>query len=151
MIDTNKKYTPPEKYKPKPFNPNKKPEKVPGFTVASFFILWIVFAAKYCVDFLLLPKLLPDLYPFTAVGIILWVVNTIIFCALSIKFVSGFGYFYIPAILIYSILVAIWPQNLFGFGTEIPAIVGGLITYVASRIVERIIMWIFIGFSFITM
>ena len=39
----------------------------------------------------------------------------------------------------------------FGFGTIMPAIVGGAIAYAASRIIERIEMWIAIGLSFIRM
>ena len=54
-------YIPPEKYRPKPFNPNKKPERVPGFTVVSFVGLLIAFAAKYALDFLLLLLTIIDL------------------------------------------------------------------------------------------
>jgi hypothetical protein len=151
MIDTNKKYVPPEKYRPKPRDPNKKPEKVKGFTVASFIALHIIFILKYLLDFVLLPHLFPDLYPLSVAAIIIWTIETIVVCTLCIKFVTGFGYFYIPAILVYSILIAIWPNNLYHFGVEIPAIVGGLIAYVASRLIERALMWFFIAISFITM
>lgn len=144
-------YTPPEQYKPKPFNPNKKPEKVKGFTVASFFTLMATFVAKYLLDFLLLPTLFPALYPFSAGAIIIWIVTTIVICFLAIKFITGFGYFYIPACLIYAICVAIWPNNVFYFGTVIPAIVGGLIAYIANRLIERAILWISILLSFVTM
>ena len=144
-------YTPPEQYRPKPFNPNKKPEKVKGFTVASFIALQIVFIIKYLLDFLLLPHLFPELYPFSVIAIIIWVISTILVCALSIKFITGFGYFYIPACLFYAICVAIWPNNVFYFGTEIPSLLGAIITYAGNRIIERIIMWISIAISFITM
>ena len=151
MADVDKPYVPPEKFRPKPFNPNKKPAKVKGFTVASFFVLLGIFLAKYFLDFLLLPTLFPSIYPFSALAIIVWVVETILVCIITIKFVSGFGYFYIPACLVYAIAVAIAPNGLFGFGDAIPAIVGGLIAYIATRLIQRIIIWIFIGLAFITM
>ena len=151
MIDTNKQYTPPAKYQAKKFNPNKKPAKVPGFTVASFLVLLAVFFAKYFLDFLLLPLLFPDIYPFSVAAIVIWVVETIIFLVVSIKFITGFGYFYIAAALVYAIPIAIYSNELFGFGTVIPTFVGALIAYAATRFLERIIMWIFIGISFITM
>ena len=151
MIDTDKPYVPPAKYQPKKFNPNKKPAKVKGFTVASFFVLLSIFLAKYFLDFWLLPTIFPSVYPFSALAIIIWAAETILICTLTIKFVSGFGYFYIPACLVYAIAVAIAPNGLFGFGTVIPQIVGGLIAYVATRLIQRIILWIFIGIAFITM
>lgn len=151
MIDTDKPYVPPAKYQPKKFNPNKKPAKVKGFTVASFFVLLSIFLAKYFLDFWLLPTIFPSVYPFSALAIIIWAAETILICTLTIKFVSGFGYFYIPACLVYAIAVAIAPNGLFGFGTVVPQIVGGLIAYVATRLIQRIILWIFIGIAFITM
>ena len=151
MVDIDKKYTPPEKYKPKSFNPYKKPEKVKGFTVASFTVLMILSVLKYLLDFLLLPKLFPDLYPISTGAIVIWVVETIIFCGLCLKFVTGFGYFYILAFLIYAILVAIWPNELFGIGVAFPSIVGAAIAYAASRIIQQLLLLLFIAFSFITM
>lgn len=151
MTDVDRPYVPPEKYRPKPFNPNKKPAKVKGFTVASFFVLLGIFLAKYFLDFLLLPTLLPSVYPFSALAIVIWVVETIFVCIITIKFISGFGYFYIPACLVYAIAVAIAPNGLFSFGNAIPAIVGGLIAYIATRLIQRIIIWIFIGLAFIAM
>ena len=151
MIDVDKKYTPPEKYKPKAFNPNKKPEKVRGFTVASFTVLMILSVLKYLLDFLLLPKLFPDLYPISTTAIVIWVVETIIFCSLCIKFVTGFSYFYILAFLLYAILVAIWPNELFGIGVAFPSIVGAIIAYAASRIIEQLLLLLFIALSFIRM
>ena len=151
MIDTDKPYVPPAKYQPKKFNPNKKPAKVKGFTVASFFVLLGIFLAKYFLDFLLLPALFPGLYPFSTLAIIIWAAETVLIYALTIKFVSGFGYFYIPACFIYALLVTIWPNGIFGFGVYLPAIAGGAIAYAASRLIERIEMWIAIGLSFIRM
>jgi len=150
MIDTNKQYAPPAKYKPKPFNPNKKPEKVPGFTVASFFGLIAIYIIKYCIDFLLMPAIFPG-YNTPAFAVTFWIIETIIITFLCIKFVTGFGYFYIPACLVYAILVTIWPNGIFGFGTIMPAIAGGAIVYVASRVIERIEMWLFILVGFVTM
>ena len=86
-------YKPPEKYRPKPAGPKPKPEKVPGFTVASFFGLWAIFAVKYVVDFLLLPKLLPGIYPLSVWAIVVWAISTLIFSFISIEFVSGFSFF----------------------------------------------------------
>lgn len=151
MADVDKPYVPPEKYRPKPFDPNKKPAKVKGFTIASFFVLLGIFLAKYFLDFLLLPTLFPSIYPFSALAIIIWVVETILVCVITIKFVSGFGYFYIPACLVYAVAVAIAPNGLFGFGDVIPNIFGGLIAYAATRLIQRIILWITIGIAFVTM
>lgn len=151
MIDTNKPYVPPAKYQAKKFNPNKKPAKVKGFTVASFLVLLAVFLAKYFIDFLLLPALFPDLYPISVAAIVIWVIETIIFLVISIQFITGFGYFYIAAALVYAIPILIYSNGLFGFGTEIPIFLGALIAYAATRLLERIIMWVFIGISFITM
>ena len=150
MIDTNKPYTPPAKYEAPKFNPNKKPAKVPGFTVLSFFVLIAIYVAKYCIDFLLMPAIFPG-YNTPVFAVTFWIIETIIITALCIKFVTGFGYFYIPACLIYAILVTIWPNGIFGFGVYLPAIVGGAIAYAASRLIERIEMWIAIGLSFIRM
>ena len=150
MIDTDKKYTPPEQYKPKKFNPNKKPEKVPGFTVLSFFVLIAIYVTKYCLDFLLLPAIFP-VYNTPPVAVTFWVIETIIITFLCIKFVTGFGYFYIPACLVYAILVGIWPNGIFGFGEVIPAIAGAGIAYAASCVIERVEMWLFILVGFIRM
>lgn len=151
MASNEQKYTPPAKYQPKAFNPNKKPEKVRGFTVLSFFALMAAYIVKFLLDFLLLPTLFPNLYPLSPAAIIIWCADTVIITFIAIKFITGFGYFYIPACLIYAICVAIWPNNVFYFGSAIPAIVGGLITYVASRTIERIEMWLSILIGFITM
>ena len=150
MIDTDKKYTPPEQYKPKIFNPNKKPEKVPGFTVLSFFSLLAVYIIKYFIDFQLLPAIIPN-YNTPPIAVTFWIIETLIITFLCIKFITGFGYFYIPACLIYAILVGIWPNDIFGFGVVMPAIAGTAIAYAASRFIERIEMWLFILVGFIKM
>ena len=150
MIDTYKKYVPPAKYAPKKFNPNKKPEKVRGFTVLSFFALIAIYAGKYCIDFLLLPAIFPN-YNTPPIAVTFWIIETIIITFLCIKFVTGFGYFYIPACLIYAVLVWIWPNGIFGFGDIMPAAAGAAIAYVASRIIERIEMWLFILAGFVRM
>lgn len=95
MIDTDKKYTPPAKYTPKKFDPNKKPEKVPGFTVLSFLALIAIYIIKYCIDFLLMPALFAN-YNTPPFAVTFWIIETIIITFLCIKFVTGFGYFYIP-------------------------------------------------------
>jgi hypothetical protein len=150
VIDTNKKYTPPAKYQPKPRDPNKKPEKVPGFTVLSSLALIAIYIGKYCIDFLLMPALFSN-YNTPAFAVTFWIIETIIITFLCIKFITGFGYFYIPACLVYAILVWIWPNGIFGFGEIMPAIAGAGIAYVASRIVERVEMWLFILAGFVRM
>ena len=150
MTNTDKPYVPPEKYRPKPFNPNKKPEKVPGFTVLSFLGLIAVYVAKYCIDFLLMPALFPN-YNTPVFAVTFWIIETIIITFLCIKFITGFGYFYIPACLVYAILVWIWPNGIFGFGEIMPAIAGAGIAYAASRLIERVEMWLFILVGFIRM
>lgn len=141
-------YKPPEKYRPKPAGPKPKPEKVPGFTVASFFGLWAIFAVKYVVDFLLLPKLLPDIYPLSVWVIVVWAISTLVFSFVSIEFVSGFSFFYPFANLIYVVLAAIWPFDLYGAeylpGFLIAALMG-LIMYG----VQRGILWILIFFDIV--
>ncbi|MBR3323173.1 hypothetical protein IKG13_03900 [Candidatus Saccharibacteria bacterium] len=111
MVDTDKKYVPPAKYAPKKFNPNKKPEKVRGFTALSFLTLIAIYAGKYCIDFLLLPAIFPN-YNTPPIAVTFWIIETIIITFLCIKFVTGFGYFYIPACLIYAVLVWIWPNGI---------------------------------------
>ncbi len=150
MVDTDKKYVPPAKYAPKKFNPNKKPEKVRGFTVLSFLTLIAIYSGKYCIDFLLLPAIFPN-YNTPPIAVTYWIIETIIITFLCIKYVTGFGYFYIPACLIYAILVWIWPNGIFGFGVAMPAAAGAAIAYVTSRIIERIEMWLFILIGFIKM
>lgn len=142
-------YIPPEKYRPKPFNPNKKPERVPGFTVVSFVGLLIAFAAKYALDFLLFPKLFPDLYPFSVGAVIVWVISMIAFLIAALEFITGMGFFYPVAILVYAILVAIWPLNLYGAGEYMPGFVLAIIMGVIIYILQRIILWIMVLLSFI--
>ena len=141
-------YKPPEKCRPKPAEPKPKPEKVPGFTVASFFGLWAIFAVKYVVDFLLLPKLLPDIYPLSVWAIVVWVISTLVFSFISIEFVSGFSFFYPFANLVYVVLAAIWSFGLYGAeylpGFLIAALMG-LIMYG----VQRGILWILIFFDIV--
>ena len=141
-------YKPPEKYRPKPVGPKPKPEKVPGFTVASFFGLWAIFAVKYVVDFLLLPKLLPGIYPLSVWAIVVWVISTLVFSFISIEFVSGFSFFYPFANLVYVVLAAIWSFGLYGAeylpGFLIAALMG-LIMYG----VQRGILWILIFFDIV--
>jgi hypothetical protein len=48
-------------------------------------------------------------------------------------------------------LVAIWPNGIFGFGHIMPATAGAGIAYVASRIIERVEMWLFILAGFVKM
>lgn len=144
------RYVPDEKYRPKPRNPNQKPEKVWGFTVASFFGLLAVFAAKYAVDFLLLPRLFPDAYPFSVGVVVAWVLTTIIFSFASMKLVTGMGIFYPFADLVYAILVAIWPLGLYG-AEFVPGFVLAIIMAAIMYALQRAILWILILVGFMKM
>jgi hypothetical protein len=85
------------------------------------------------------------------IAITYWIIETIVITALCIKFVTGFGYFYIPACLIYALCVTIYPNGIFGFGVVMPAIAGGVIAYITSRAIEKIEMWLFFAVSIIKM
>lgn len=140
------RYVPDEKYRPKLHAP-QKPEKVWGFTAASFLGLLAVFAAKYAVDFLLLPRLFPDIYPFGIWAVVVWVVTTIVFSLASMKLITGMGFFYPFADLVYAILVAIWPFGLYG-AEYIPGFVLAVIMGVIMYALQRAILWVLILIGF---
>jgi len=145
------KYVVPEKYRPKPRDLNKKPEKVWGCTLGSFLGLIGVFIAKYLVDFLLLPKLFPAWYPLSAAAIIAWLISAIIFTFVAMKFVSGLIYFYYVADLVYAVLVAILPMGLFGTAELFPGIVLAIIMAIMLYFLQRFMLWLIILWGFVRM
>ncbi len=144
------RYVPDEKYRPKPRDPNQKPEKVWGFTAVSFFGLWAIFAAKYALDFLLLPKLFPGAYPLSVGAIVAWTLSTIVVTVLSMMFVSGMGFFYPFADLVYAILVAIWPLGLYG-SEFIPGFALALLMAMIMYGIQRLVLWVVILIGFMKM
>ena len=129
----------------------RKVEKVWGFTVASFFGLLATYAGKYVLDFWILPRLLPDLYPFSTGAFIAWLISSLVVVALSMKFITRFGYFYPVAQIIYALLVFIFPCGLYGMTEWWMAAIGALVSYFALDLIGRGILWIFIIIGFVTM
>ena len=129
----------------------RKVEKVWGFTVASFFGLLATYAGKYVLDFWILPRLLPDLYPFSVGAFIAWLISSLVVVALSMKFITRFGYFYPVAQIIYALLVFIFPCGLYGMTEWWMAAIGALVSYFALDLIGRGIHWIFIIIGFVTM
>ena len=129
----------------------RKVEKVWGFTVASFFGLLATYAGKYVLDFWILPRLFPDLYPFSTGAFIAWLISSLVVVALSMKFITRFGYFYPVAQIIYALLVFIAPCGLYGMTEWWMAAIGALISYFALDLIGRGILWIFIIIGFVTM
>ena len=144
-------YTPPEKYRLKKPNPNKKVEKVWGFTVLSFLILMAVFVVKYLVDFLLIPKIFPGLFPFSIGALLVWLASSLLFSFVALKFITRMGFFYPAADIVYAILVWAFPYGLYGLELIIPALAGAIIAYVILRIIQRVMLWIFILVGFVRM
>lgn len=155
MTNNNDKYAPsyvaPEKYRPKAPNPNKKVEKVWGFTVLSFIGLLATFVVKFLVDFFLLPEIFSNLYPFSVGAVVIWFVSSLLFIFVALKFITRIGFFYPVAFVLYAILVWAFPNGIYGLDTVIPALGGAIIAYVVLRIIQRIMLWIFILVGFVTM
>lgn len=159
MANTNKyhkdkyapSYVPDEKYRPKPASPNKKVEKVWGFTVLSFLALLAVFVVKYLVDFLLIPRIFPGLFPFSVSALLVWLVSSLLFSFVALKFITRMGLFYPAADIIYAILIWVFPGGLYGLESILPAFAGAIIAYVILRIIQRVMLWIFILVGFIRM
>lgn len=129
----------------------KKPEKVWGFTVASFCALMAVFVTKYLVDFLLLPWLFPQFYPVSGAAFLLWLATTLVAVLISMFFITRFGYFYPVANLLYVIIAAIWPLGLYGLGDFWPALIGAAAGGLVMYVIERLILWVFILVGFMRM
>lgn len=129
----------------------RKVEKVWGFTVASFFGLLAIYAGKYVLDFWILPKLLPGLYPSSTGAFIAWLISSLVVVALCMKFITRFGYFYPVAQIVYSLLVLIAPCGLYGMTEWWGGIVGAVVSYIALDLIGRGILWIFILIGFVTM
>jgi hypothetical protein len=143
-------YVPPEKYRPKPRDPNRKPEKVWGCTLWSFLALLGVFVGKYVVDFLLMPMLFPALFPFSVGAVVVWVITTLIFTIIAMKFVSGLIYFYYAADLVYAILTVIWSFGLYG-AEYVTGIGLAVIMAIVLYFIQRLVLWAMILLSFVKM
>ena len=144
-------YMPDEKYKPKVANPHKKVEKVWGFTALSFLGLLTTFVVKYLVDFLLIPQLLSELFPFSAGALVIWIVSSLFFSFVALKFITRMGFFYPVADVGYAVLVWVFPRGLYGLDIFLPAFAGAIIAYVVLRIIQRAMLWIFILVGFVRM
>lgn len=144
-------YVPDKKYRPKPTNPNKKVEKVWGFTVLSFLALLAIFVVKYLVDFLLIPRIFPGLFPFSVGALLVWLVSSLLFSFIALKFITRMGFFYPAADIVYGILVWAFPCGLYGLESMLPALAGAMIAYVILRIIQRVMLWIFILVGFVRM
>lgn len=129
----------------------KKPEKVWGFTVASFFGLIGVFVAKYLIDFLVLPAIFPQFYPSTGMAFVLWLITSLVATVAAMLWITRFGYFYPVADIVYAIIMAIWPLGLYGTAEFWPAILAALAAAVILWVIQRLVLWIFIIVGFITM
>jgi hypothetical protein len=130
--------------------PKKKPEKVWGFTVGSFFGVLAVFVIKFLVDFLLIPKLLPDFFPISWAAVGIWLASTVLFVVIAMQFVTRFGYFYVAAAILYGILVLIWPMGLYGTAETAPIVIA-VLSGVIIDLVSQVILWIYIGIGFMCM
>ena len=102
-------------------------------------------------DFWILPRLFPDLYPFSAGAFIAWLISSLIVVTLTMKFITRFGYFYPVAQIIYALLVFIAPCELYGMTEWWGGIVGAVVSYIALDLIGRGILWIFILIGFVTM
>ncbi len=152
---TNDKYAPsyvaPEKYRPKAPNPNKKVEKVWGFSVLSFMGLMAIFVVKYLIDFWIFPNAFKDLYPMSVGAIILWFVSSLLFIFLALKFITRMGFFYPAAFILYGVLVWALPNGMFGLEGTMQSLALALVMYVLMRIIQRAMLWIFILIGFVKM
>jgi hypothetical protein len=128
----------------------KKPEKVWGFTILSFFGMLAIFVIKYLVDFLLIPKLLPDFFPISWQAVGIWVLSSVIFTVISMQFVTRMGFFYIASAILYGLLVLIWPMGLYGTAETAPIVIA-VLSGVVLDLIQRIILWIYIGIGFMRM
>ena len=151
----NDKYAPsyvvPEKYQPKVLNRNKKIEKVWGFSILSFLGLMATFIIKYFVDFWLFQNVFKDLYPMSVGAIILWITSSLFFIFLALKFVTRIGFFYPVAFMLYGVLVWVLPNGMFGIGDSMQSLILATIMYILMRIIQRMMLWIFVLIGFVKM
>ncbi len=130
--------------------PKGKPEKVWGFTVGAFFGMLAVYVIKFLVDFLLIPKLFPDLFPVSWGAVGIWLATSVIFTVISFQFITRFGWFYLVAAILYALLVLFFPMGLYGTAETAPIVIA-VVAGVILDLIQRIILWIYIGIGFITM
>ena len=128
----------------------KKPEKVWGFTVGAFCGMLAIYVIKFLVDFLLIPKIFPDFFPISWAAVGIWLASSVIFTVISFQFVTRFGWFYLAAAILYALLVLIFPMGLYGT-VETSPIVIAVLSGVILDLIQRLILWIYIGIGFITL
>ena len=102
-------------------------------------------------DFLLIPQLLSELFPFSAGALIIWIVSSLLFSFVALKFITRMGFFYPVADVVYALLVWVFPRGLYGLDIFLPAFAGAIIAYVVLRIIQRAMLWIFILVGFVRM
>ena len=152
MAKADEPYVVPDKYKPKPYVPKKGEfARDMRYLALTFLGLVAVFVAKYFLDFWLWPTLFPGLYPISVGAFLIWLASTIVISFLAIKFVSGLGYYYEIVDAIYALIVLAWPRGLYGMTDLTTAILGALIAWVTMRLIQRIMLWIFILVGFVRM
>ena len=151
----NDKYAPsyvvPEKYQPKVLNRNKKIEKVWGFSILSFLGLMATFIIKYFVDFWLFQNVFKDLYPMSVGAVTLWITSSLFFIFLALKFVTRIGFFYLAAFMLYGVLVWVLPNGMFGVGSSTQSLILATIMYILMRIIQRMMLWVFVLIGFVKM
>lgn len=151
----NDKYAPsyvaPEKYRPKAPNPNRKVEKVWGFSILSFLGLMAIFIIKYFVDFWLFQNVFKDLYPMSVGAVTLWITSSLFFIFLALKFVTRIGFFYPAAFMLYGVLVWALPNGMFGIGDSMQSLILATIMYILMRIIQRMMLWAFVLIGFVKM
>ena len=130
--------------------PKGKPEKIWGCTVGAFFGMLAVYVIKFLVDFLLIPKIFPDFFPISWPAVGIWLASSVIFTVISFQFITRFGYFYIAAAVLYALLVLIFPMGLYGTAETAPIVIA-VLSGVILDLIQRAVLWIYIGIGFITM
>ena len=130
--------------------PKKQPEKIWGFTFASFLGVLAVFVVKYLVDFLLIPKIFPDFFPISWPAVGIWLASTALFVVIGMQFISRLSYFYMAAAILYGLLVLIWPMGVYGTAETAPIVIA-VLSGVLIDLISQAILWIYIGIGFITM
>ncbi len=128
----------------------KKPEKVWGFTVLSFFAMLGVYAAKFFVDFCVLPNMFPDWYPFSIYAMIAWIATAAVATIISVQFITRFGFFYPVADIMYALFILLWPMGLYGTANWPDAIVALLAAFLLD-VIQRAVLWIYIAIDFMRM
>jgi hypothetical protein len=130
--------------------PKPKPEKVWGFSIGSVLGMLAVFAVKFVIDFLVIPKIWPDFFPISWPAVGIWLASTVLFTVISMQFITRFGYFYVAAAIMYGILVLVWPMGLYGTAETMPFVIAVLMGVIID-LISQVILWIYIGVGFMRM